>query len=154
MIPGHEFVGIVAELGKGSAEEYGLKVGDPVVCEQIYACHKCWFCKHELPNKCDDLRIYGQAVDGACADYMLYKKGSYIYKCPDGMPAYQGVLVEPVAVSVHAMDRAKLEDNMTILISGAGPIGLGVVASVRRYFPSITIVGTERVYRLFAIDQN
>ena len=58
------------------------------------------------------------------------------------MPAYQGVLVEPVAVSVHAMDRAQLKGDMTILISGAGPIGLGVIASVRKYFPSITIVSS------------
>lgn len=168
VIPGHEFCGIVEALGEGSAEEYGLKVGskctldplpilaerlltakspfrfqkvgDLVVCEQIFACHNCWFCKKELYNKCDKLRIYGQAVDGACADYMLYRKGSFIYKCPEGMTSYQAVLVEPVAVSVHAMERAKLEDGMTVLIAGAGPIGLGVVAAIRHYFPSIKIV--------------
>ncbi|KAI9019722.1 chaperonin 10-like protein [Hyaloraphidium curvatum] len=140
VIPGHEFVGDVAALGEGAAEAFGLKIGDPVVCEQIYACHECWFCRHELPNKCDKLRIYGQALDGACADFMVYRKGSYVYKCPDGMPPYRGVLVEPVAVSVHAMDRAKLEDGMTVLIAGAGPIGLGVVAAIRMYLPSITII--------------
>jgi hypothetical protein len=50
------------------------------VAEQLFVCKTCWFCVHGHYNKCDALKLYGQAVDGAMATFMLYKSGSFIHK--------------------------------------------------------------------------
>ncbi|CAF1570519.1 unnamed protein product, partial [Adineta steineri] len=62
-----------------------------------------------MEHKCDRLVIYGQGIDGCMAEYMIYKKRSWLHKVPEGISPTYAVLAEPVAVSGRAMDRAHLK---------------------------------------------
>jgi len=115
VIPGHEFIGSVVEIDPSIARDQSMSIGDVIVAEQLVACRdQCWFCKNGMEHKCDKLVIYGQAVDGSMAEYMIYQKGSWLYKVPKDLSPIYAVLAEPVAVSVRAMDRAHL--NSTDLV--------------------------------------
>lgn len=134
VIVGHEFVGTIVQLGRGAEnrcrDQGGLHIGDQVVAEQLICCQKCWFCANGHHNKCDFLKLFGQAVDGAMCDYMIFPETSWIIKTPSLDP-YRAVLAEPLAVSVHAVkDRlgAVVNPNepLFVVVSGCGIIGLGM----------------------------
>lgn len=112
VIPGHEFIGLVVNIDPTIAHSESISIGDVVVAEQLLACRdQCWFCKNNMEHKCDKLIIYGQGVDGSMAEYMIYQKGSWLHKVPPELSPTYAVLVEPLAVSLRAMDRAKLQET-------------------------------------------
>ncbi|CAF4008468.1 unnamed protein product [Rotaria sp. Silwood2] len=151
VIPGHEFIGSVVDIDPSIARDQSISVGDVVVAEQLVACRdQCWFCKNGMEHKCDKLVIYGQGIDGCMAEYMIYKKGSWLHKVPEGLSPTYAVLAEPVAVSVHAMDRAHLKPTDLVVVSGCGTIGLGLIAAIETYYPDVSIVGLD--YFQFKLD--
>ncbi|CAF1030544.1 unnamed protein product [Rotaria sp. Silwood1] len=151
VIPGHEFVGLVVDIDPSTARDQSISVGDVVVAEQFVACrNQCWFCKNGMEHKCDKLIIYGQDVDGSMAEYMIYQKGSRIYKVPENVSPTYAVLAESVAFSVRAMDRAHLKTTDLVVISGCGAIGLGLVAAIETFYPNISMIVLD--YFQFKLD--
>ncbi|CAF4767001.1 unnamed protein product [Rotaria sp. Silwood1] len=151
VIPGHEFVGLVVDIDPSTARDQSISVGDVVVAEQFVACrNQCWFCKNGMEHKCDKLIIYGQDVDGSMAEYMIYQKGSRIYKVPENVSPTYAVLAESVAFAVRAMDRAKLKTTDLVVISGCGAIGLGLVAAIETFYPNISMIVLD--YFQFKLD--
>ena len=59
VVPGHEFFGTVVELGPGAAENFGLKVGDKTIAEQIYPCERCRYCRSGKYWMCEIHDMYG-----------------------------------------------------------------------------------------------
>jgi len=145
VIPGHEFVGEIISIDSLLAEKESLKIGDHIVAEQLISCQvHCWFCKNGKNNKCDTLQIYGQKVNGSFADYMIFTKQSFLHKVPNGISPYIAVLAEPMAVSIHGLDRAQLDSNdTTVAVSGCGTIGLTLIAALRLYYPHIQIIALD-----------
>jgi threonine dehydrogenase-like Zn-dependent dehydrogenase len=141
IIPGHEFVGEVVALGEGAGEKYDLQVGDLTVSEQIVPCWECRFCKNGQYWMCPNGAVYGfrQIAYGSMAEYMLYPKGSLNYKLPPSMPLNQAVYIEPLACSIHAVDRAEIKQGDVVVVAGAGPLGLGMVAAARLKNPGLLI---------------
>ncbi len=140
VVPGHEFVGAVLELGAGT-EEQGLAVGDYAVSEQIVPCGECRFCKSGHYWMCMPHDIYGfhKKTQGAWAEYMIFPKGSLNYRLPDGMNPVHGAFVEPLGCSVHAVNRGNVGLNDVVVISGCGALGLGMVAAARMKNPATLI---------------
>ncbi|CAF0840152.1 unnamed protein product [Rotaria sp. Silwood1] len=151
VIPGHEFVGLVVDIDPSIARDQSISVGDVIVAEQLVACRdQCWFCKNGMEHKCDSLVIYGQGIDGCMAEYMIYKKGSWLHKVPEGISPTYAVLAEPVAVSVRAMDRAHLKPTDMVVISGCGTIGLGLIAAIDTFYPDVSMIVLD--YFQFKLD--
>ncbi|CAF1231424.1 unnamed protein product [Rotaria sordida] len=151
VIPGHEFIGSVVDIDPSIARDQSISIGDVVVAEQLVACRdQCWFCKNGMEHKCDKLVIYGQGVDGCMAEYMIYQKGSWLHKVPEGLSPIYAVLAEPIAVSVRAMDRAHLKPTDLIVVSGCGTIGLGLIAAIETYYPDVSIIVLD--YFQFKLD--
>jgi 2-desacetyl-2-hydroxyethyl bacteriochlorophyllide A dehydrogenase len=150
VVPGHEFVGEVVQLGEGAAEKYGLKVGDRAVSEQIIPCWGCRFCRTGKYWMCQVHNIYGfkKAAFGGMAEYMKYPAGSLVYKIPSDMPANEAAVIEPLACSIHAVQRGEIEFGDVVAIAGAGPLGLGMVGAARLKNPGILIVLDTKDYRL------
>ncbi|MDR4890060.1 alcohol dehydrogenase catalytic domain-containing protein [Fredinandcohnia sp. QZ13] len=143
VIPGHEFYGIVAELGVGAAEQHGVKVGDRVTTDQINPCGKCKFCKTGKYWMCDVHNIYGfqkDVADGAWAEYMRFSNTSTIYKITDGVTAEEAALVEPMACAVHTVQRATIEFEDVVVLAGAGTLGLCMVQLIKLKTPKKLIV--------------
>lgn len=121
MIIGHESAGVVAKLGKGVTH---LKVGDRVAIEPGVPCRICKFCKEGRYNLCKEIVFCATPpVHGSLRRY--YKHAAdFCFKLPDHVSLEEGALMEPLSVGVHACKRANIGIESTVLILGAGPIGL------------------------------
>ena len=141
VIPGHEFVGTVVALGAGAGEKYGLALGDTAVSEQITPCWQCRYCKRGQYWMCQVHDIYGfrQKAFGAMAPYMRFPANAINYKVPASIPKDHAVFIEPLACSIHAVQRGNIELDHVVAIAGAGPLGLGMIAAARLKNPRLLI---------------
>jgi threonine dehydrogenase-like Zn-dependent dehydrogenase len=136
--PGHEFVGEVVGLGEEAGELYKLEIGDLAVSEQIVPCGKCRFCQRGQYWMCQVHDIYGfrQRTFGSWAEYMLFPAGSLNYRVPKSIPSHHAVFIEPLACSIHAVERGDIQYQDTVVIAGCGPLGLGMVAAAKMKGPA------------------
>lgn len=140
--PGHEFVGEVVALGEGAGAQHGLGLGDMAVSEQIVPCHECRYCRRGAYWMCAVNDIYGfrRRTPGSWAEYMLFPRGALNHRVPAAIPAHHAVFIEPLACSIHAVERGNIQFQDTVVIAGCGPLGLGMVAAARLKGPSRIIV--------------
>ena len=124
MALGHELSGDVIKIG---SEVKSLVVGDRVTVEPVIACGMCLPCARGEYGYCDNLSFHYRQGQGALADYFVAEE-RYVYKLPAHLSYEAGALVEPLAVAVHAVRRAKIGLGDKVAIIGAGPIGLLVTA--------------------------
>ena len=144
VVLGHEGTGEIIKMGKNIKRDSAgksLKVGDKIVtC--IIPCGECPTClQHpERTNLCENQGIYGLISDdnvhlnGWFGDYIVIRKNSTVFNVSD-MDLHSRVLIEPAAVVVHAVERAKttglLKFNSKVLVQGCGPIGLLLLSVLR-----------------------
>lgn len=156
VIPGHEFYGTVVELGDGAEELHGVQLGDLAIAEQINPCERCRYCRDGNYWMCEVHNIYGfqkDVADGAWADRMLLGANSRIHTMPPDMPREAGVLVEPLACAIHAVERAAIEIGETVVIAGAGPIGLLMLSVAKLKHPGRIIVTDLNPQRLLVAER-
>ena len=141
VIAGHEFVGTVVALGAGAAAKYGLALGDTAISEQIVPCWRCRYCRRGQYWMCQEHEIYGfrQKAFGAMAEFMLFPANAINYKVPNSIPKEHAVFIEPLACSIHAVQRGEIELDDVVVIAGAGPLGLGMIAAARMKSPRLLI---------------
>lgn len=143
VVPGHEFFGVVVGYGEGALEHFDVELGDRVIAEQIVPCEKCRFCKSGCYWMCEKHDIYGfqrEDANGGMAEYMIFKPTSRVHKIPNALTLNECALIEPFACSVHAVNRADIQFNDVVVLSGAGPLGLGMVQAIRLKTPKTLIV--------------
>lgn len=121
VILGHECVGELVDLN--GLESQGFAVGDRVVLEPLDSCGQCDACKKGHYNVCDALKVYGIDRHGIFADY-VGARIDRIHKISKEISLERCATCEPVAVAVHMVRRSGLQYGDTVVISGAGPIGL------------------------------
>lgn len=150
VIPGHEFVGEVVSLGEGAGEKYGLGLGDLAVSEQIVPCWKCRFCRGGQYWMCQQHDVYGfrQRTPGAMAEFMRFPADALNYKVPASMPVHHAAFIEPLACSIHAVERGEIRFQDTVVIAGCGPLGLGMFAAARLRGPARLVALDMRDDRL------
>ena len=136
--PGHEFVGEVVALGEGAAEKYKLEIGDHAISEQIVPCWKCRYCERGQYWMCAVHDIYGfrQRTPGSWAEYMKFPVGALNYKVPKSIPLHHAVFIEPLACSIHAVERGNIQYQDVVVIAGCGPLGLGMIAAAKMKGPA------------------
>ena len=140
MVPGHEFVGTVVELGPNVKSDW--KIGDRICPEQIVPCGECMFCKTGKHWMCEKHDMYGfqNNVNGGMAEYVKLTKESLNYLVPQDMEMEKAVLVEPYGCAFHCVDRAKISNTDVVVLSGAGTLGLGMVGAIKQCNPKTLIV--------------
>lgn len=118
-IPGHEFS---AEIIKIASNDKGFKAGDLVTANPYYNCEECYSCKRGLINACINNQTMGVQRDGSFSEYVTMSVGRLI----DGktLSAKELALIEPFAISSHAVSKTNIKSGDKVLIMGAGPIGL------------------------------
>lgn len=157
VVLGHEGTGEIIKMGKNIKRDSAgksLKVGDKIVtC--IIPCGECPTClQHpERTNLCENQGIYGLMTDdnihlnGWFGDYIVIRKNSTVFNVSD-MDLHSRILIEPAAVVVHAVERAKatglLKFNSKVLVQGCGPIGLLLLSVLR----------TMGIENILALDGN
>ncbi|HEX9151236.1 MAG TPA: zinc-binding alcohol dehydrogenase family protein [Flavobacterium sp.] len=119
-ILGHE---LAAEYIEGEAE--GYKPGDKVTFIPYFHCGECVACRNGLTNCCAKITVFGVHIDGGMAEYITVPE-QYLLQ-GDGLDYDQLALVEPLAIAAHGVRRAAVNSNDTVLVMGAGPIGIGLI---------------------------
>ena len=133
MALGHEVAGRVARLGPGVT---GIRVGDRVAIHPARPCGACEGCVAGRSNLCTDMRFLGSAarfphVQGGFSD-LLVVSAAQLVPVPDDLPLDRAVFAEPLAVGIHAVHRGGDLAGRDVLVTGAGPIGLLAILSIRR----------------------
>lgn len=157
VVLGHEGTGEIIKIGKNIKKDSSgkdLKLGDKIVtC--VIPCGECPVCLNhpDRTNLCENAGIYGLISDdnvhlnGWFGDYLVIRKGSTIFNVSD-MDLHSRILIEPAAVVVHAVERAKatglLKFNSKVLVQGCGPIGLLLLSVLR----------TSGIENIIAVDGN
>jgi L-iditol 2-dehydrogenase len=119
---GHEFSGVVAEVGKGVRR---FKEGDAVMAVHTAPCLRCFFCGKSLYNLCE--KIMHTKVLGAFAEYILLPShvvAQNVFHKPKNLPFEEAAFLEPLSCVVHSVDPLRIKKGDSVLILGAGPIGL------------------------------
>jgi threonine dehydrogenase-like Zn-dependent dehydrogenase len=129
LLLGHEIYGRVEALGEG-AETFA--VGADVVVFPAVGCGTCFHCLRDQPQLCADMRFHGGQLPGGLAEHLVVAEQNLL-PVPEGIPDLQRVLIEPLAVGVHAVTRAQAEAGETAVVLGSGAIGLftALVAQAR-----------------------
>lgn len=138
IVAGHEFVGQVVALGEGAS---GLSLGDLAVSEQIVPCWECRYCRRGQYWMCQVHDIYGfrQRTSGAMAEFMKFPVGALNHKVPPTVSPIHAVFAEPLACSIHAVQRGDIDFGDVVVIAGCGPLGLGMVSAARMKSPGCLV---------------
>ena len=119
LVPGHEFAGVVAGVGR-DVERY--REGQRVAADPNIFCGRCDFCQRNVENFCRDFQAVGVTRNGAFAEYVLVPEACVF---PIGeMDFTTAAMIEPLACVVYGQERARPSPGAAVLIYGAGPIGL------------------------------
>ncbi|WP_126426168.1 alcohol dehydrogenase catalytic domain-containing protein [Brevibacillus marinus] len=141
--PGHEFFGEVVALGEGAAEKHGVQLGDWVIAEQLIPCETCRYCKRGEYWMCQVHNMFGfqkEVAEGGMAEYMRFPQNAIVHKIPRTLTLEQAAIIEPLACAIHAVQRAKIELDDTVVIAGAGPLGLFMVQVAHLKTPKNLVV--------------
>ena len=133
-IGGHEIAGRLEALG---LDTVGPAIGSRVVVEPFIGCGHCYPCRVGKANCCVNLSIVGVHREGGFAEQVCVPVDR-LHGVPDGLTPIQASFAEPVAIGVQAARRGQVTAADTVLILGAGPIGLATLEVIR--------AGGARVY--------
>jgi L-iditol 2-dehydrogenase len=154
---GHELAGVVSARGEGVTR---FAEGDRVVALNSAPCDACFFCEHDQQNLCENLLFN----NGAYAEYIrvparIVEKNTLLI--PDGVPFEHAALTEPLACVVRGLEETMARSGDTMVVVGAGPIGLmfmhvaqiagiEVIAVVKRedQIASARLFGASQVLRI------
>lgn len=141
MILGHEAAGTVVAAGRGVD---AARIGQRVSIEPQRACRTCEQCKAGHYNLCPAMEFYATPpIDGAFAEYATIQS-DYAYAIPDSLSLEAAALCEPLSVGIWANQKAGTAAGSSVLIAGAGPIGV-VAAQVAKAFGATRVVVSDPV---------
>ena len=120
IILGHEFSGIVAEVGEGVS---AVRQGDHVTAAPLIPCHECEACRQGDYSLCDYYSFIGSRQQGAFAEYVVVPEAN-VYKIADTIPFEQGALFEPSTVSLHALYLNDYRPGGYVAVLGGGTMGV------------------------------
>jgi len=150
-ILGHEIVGRIEAFGPSAPRVdwtgQPLQAGDRVTWSVAANCGHCFFCEDGLPQKCEHLRKYGHdlwspenAWSGGLADFVLLDQGTVIVRVPDQVPDALAATANCAVATAAAVLRAGPARVRSLLILGAGFLGLTACAMAREAGVSTIIV--------------
>jgi 2-desacetyl-2-hydroxyethyl bacteriochlorophyllide A dehydrogenase len=145
-VMGHELAGEVAEADADS----GLAVGELVTINPYLACGICVACRKGKPNCCVSISVLGVHTDGGMCEYLSVPEGAVI---PAGtLTADQAAMVEFLSVGAHAVRRGEVRPGDSVLVVGAGPIGVAVALFAGLAGARVTLADTSRQRLDYARD--
>jgi len=139
MVLGHESAGTVVQVGN---DVKTLKVGDRVALEPGYPCRHCENCLSGHYNLCPEMAFAATPpYDGTLTGYWA-APADFCYRLPQNVSLQEGALIEPLAVGVHITRQAQITPGQSVVVMGAGPVGL-LCAAVARAFGATKVVQVD-----------
>lgn len=124
---GHELSGYIEEIGDGVT---GLQAGDQVSIVPYMHCGTCIACRNGSTNCCTDMKVLGVHTDGGMRE-LIAVPVSHLIKT-EGLSLDEAAMLEPLSIGAHAVRRSEFRAGETVLVIGAGPIGLGVMVLAKQ----------------------
>ncbi|KAJ4415836.1 Endo-1,4-beta-xylanase 2 [Gnomoniopsis sp. IMI 355080] len=141
MVLGHESAGVIAQVGDAVTS---LKVGDRVAVEPGYPCRRCEHCLRGKYNLCVAMVFAATPpIHGTLTGFYAAPE-DFCYKLPDHVSLQEGALIEPTAVGVHIVRQAGVQPGQSVVVMGAGPVGL-LCAAVAKAYGASTVVSVDIV---------
>ncbi len=143
-ILGHEVSGVVARLGP-DVDPAEVDVGDRVALEtDAYLCGVCQYCRAEEYNRCPNRLAIGTTTDGGMADWIAIRAPA-AHRLPDELSLAGGALLEPLAVSAHAVvEQGVSAAGEVVVVTGPGAVGILVAQVARAVGATVVLVGRRR----------
>lgn len=140
-VPGHEITGRIIELDDQARAHWGVELDDRVVLEQIVPCWDCFYCNTGNYHMCAPHRMYGfhREYGGGMGEYLVVATNSLVHRISKEIPPAHAAFAEPLSCALHAVERAELRFNDVVVVAGAGPIGLGMIAGARSKNPALIV---------------
>ncbi|HTK07464.1 MAG TPA: galactitol-1-phosphate 5-dehydrogenase [Ktedonobacteraceae bacterium] len=131
LIMGHEASGMIVQANGGTlADSSSASVGTRVTFNPLIACGSCTLCRKGLVNLCRQRAIIGIHAPGAFAQFVAVP-AAQCYPLPDTLSYEVAALTEPLACSIRAVKQSQIKEGQSLLIQGAGPIGLFCLIAAR-----------------------
>lgn len=130
LIPGHEVAGTVVDAGPGCQTRPGTRVAAYIPIH----CGECSFCRQGKGNLCPNMQgLLGWATDGGYAEYMLVPDRNAL-PLEEGISFHEGVvLLDTIGTSGHAIRLSRCWEAESVLVIGAGPVGIGAVSGLKAF---------------------
>lgn len=129
MTLGHEFSGIVKEIGEGVT---GFEVGQRCAVQPTIFCGHCSACTTHAENVCNTGGFVGLSGGGGGLSEAVSVAATHVFPLPDNISLEDGALVEPLSVAWHAASASpKLDEHSVVVVMGGGPIGLAMILCLR-----------------------
>ncbi len=145
---GHEVSGRALQIGAGVTS---LVPGQLVAVDGLIPCGRCWWCERHLTPLCASLASIGMHADGGLADFLSVPARGCI-PVADHVASDTAALAEPVAVAVRALRRGRFTAGESVVVFGAGMVGIAAVAAARASGArSVTLVGNSSARRDLAL---
>lgn len=149
LVMGHEAAGIIEETGRNVK---GLQRGDRVCFDSTVYCNKCESCQKGWYNRCERRQVLGVSTSafkrhGAFAEYVAVPWW-IVARIPGHMSFVHAALLEPVSIAMHAVNRSPDLSGNTVVVLGAGTIGLFVLQAARLKGAAHVIVADINEFRL------
>ena len=142
LVLGHEFCGVVADVGE---RVHGFKAGDRVACETAaQVCGECVYCLSGNYNLCPNRLGYGALADGAFTRYVIARP-QILHRIPANVPFEHAALTEPICVAYNALvEKTTIKPGETVVIQGPGPIGIMALQVARlRGAGTLIVLGAD-----------
>jgi L-iditol 2-dehydrogenase len=140
---GHEFTAIVETVGAGVSD---FRKGQRIVMATSVSCGDCAYCARGLDNLCLNLSPMGFSYNGGMAQYITIPSraliNGHVIEVPEGVKPEHAALAEPVSCAVNACGNCNIEQGDTVLVTGAGPMGI-INACVARHLGAEKIIIAE-----------
>jgi len=142
-IPGHEFVGEVAQLNATDSGRQAEWIGKRVVGEINCGCGQCDFCRSGLERHCPQRTVLGiLGRDGALAQYLTLPLRN-LHPVPDESSDQSAVFTEPLAAALEILEQVRIQPDSRILVIGDGKLGLLVARVMQIHGCILLCLGTD-----------
>ncbi|MBE0430658.1 MAG: alcohol dehydrogenase catalytic domain-containing protein [Dehalococcoidia bacterium] len=127
VVIGHEFGGVVAAVGAGVVS---FRPGDRVTASPGIGCGRCFLCRQDAENLCEQSVKLGVTDDGAMAELVRVPQ-SGVHHVPENLSLKEACFTEPFSIALHGLNQSRLRLGDRVAIIGAGPIGLCLLQTLR-----------------------
>nr|WP_067294347.1 zinc-binding alcohol dehydrogenase family protein [Marinobacterium profundum] len=134
---GHELAGVIEAVG----EDADFPLGVEAYVIPYLECGNCVACRQGKTNCCTRMQVMGVHLDGGMCEYLVVP-ADHVIKAP-GLELDQLALVECLAIGAHAVRRADVQPGSTVLVVGAGPIGMGIMQFAKARGARVLVIDTN-----------